>query len=165
PPADDDFADEGDDLPPPPADDGFADEGDDLPPPPADDGFEEEEEFAAPPPPEEEEIAEEPTPEPTKKAVARIPSDKIRNYSVKSGDSLWRISGRKKVYSNPFQWPLLFKANKAKIEDPDLIYPRQSFDVKHNYSSSEIRDAVKKAKETPPYVPHTLPRKKLPVKY
>ncbi len=86
-------------------------------------------------------------------------------YSVRKGDSLWRISGKDSVYGDSFKWPLLFKANRANIDDPDLIYPRQALKVSKKFTEEEETDAVGKAKETPPYEPHSEPRKKLPIKY
>ena len=41
----------------------------------------------------------------------------------------------------------------------------QDLTWKENYTSAEISEAVYKAQETPPYVPHTKPRKQLPLKY
>ncbi len=143
----------GEELPPPPDEEA----GEELPPPPGEEMAGEEE---LPPP--EEELAPPPSEKPAK--VASKPSS-AEKYSVVSGDSLWKISGKSKIYGDSFQWPLLFKANKDIIEDPDLIYPRQKLSVKRNYSQAEIDDAIEKAKETPPYEPHTLPRKKLPIKY
>jgi hypothetical protein len=90
---------------------------------------------------------------------------KAGSYSVHNGDSLWRISGRSSVYGDAFKWPLLFKANRDIIEDPDLIYPRQKLDIKKTYTESEMDDAVGKAKETPAFEPHSVPRKSLPIKY
>jgi nucleoid-associated protein YgaU len=46
-------------------------------------------------------------------------------YKVKKLDCLWNIA--KKLYGNPFFWPLIFKANEEKIENPSLIYPGQEF--------------------------------------
>jgi nucleoid-associated protein YgaU len=46
-------------------------------------------------------------------------------YKVRKNDSLWRISGYKNIYHDPYQWPKIYEANKEKIEDPDLVYPGQ----------------------------------------
>ena len=89
----------------------------------------------------------------------------MKNYLVRNGDSLWRISSKSSVLGDPFQWPLLFKSNRDQIEDPDLIEVRQDLSYKETYSQAEIREAVSKAYETPPYVAHTKPRRVLPVKY
>lgn len=86
-------------------------------------------------------------------------------YVVRKGDTLWDISSKGSIYSDPFQWPLLFKANRDQVEDPDIIEIGQEFNVRKDWSSTEVSDAVKKAQDTPPYVPHTSPRKKLPLKY
>ncbi|MEJ2406503.1 MAG: LysM peptidoglycan-binding domain-containing protein [Candidatus Thiodiazotropha sp.] len=50
-------------------------------------------------------------------------------YTVMAGDSLWAISGKSEVYGNPYQWPLIYKANRGKIKDADLIYPGQEFSI------------------------------------
>ena len=44
-------------------------------------------------------------------------------------DCLWRIAGYKNIYKNPLKWPIIYKANKDKIKDPDLIYPGQIFQI------------------------------------
>ena len=68
------------------------------------------------------------------------------NYRVVSGDNLWDISAKSSVYGNPFQWPLIYKTNSAKIQDADLIYPGQNFDIQYNVSQSEAAAAVRHAK-------------------
>jgi hypothetical protein len=99
------------------------------------------------------------------KMAANADAGSMKKYLVRSGDSLWRISSKGSVMGDPFQWPLLFKSNRDQIEDPDLIEPRQDLSYKETYSREEINEAVQKAKETPPYVPHSKPRRVLPVKY
>ena len=67
-------------------------------------------------------------------------------YTVSNGDSLWRISGKRNVYGNPYQWPLIFRANNSQIKDADLIYPRQRFSIPHDITSSQTHAAVMHAK-------------------
>jgi len=67
-------------------------------------------------------------------------------YEVVRGDSLWAISGKPETYNNPYQWPLIFKANRGQIKDADLIYPGQTFDVDRNPSASDVESAVNHAK-------------------
>ena len=51
----------------------------------------------------------------------------LGGYLVVSGDSLWSIACQDTIYGNPFQWPLIYKANSGQIKDADLIYPGQYF--------------------------------------
>jgi nucleoid-associated protein YgaU len=44
-------------------------------------------------------------------------------YVVKKGDCLWNIA--KAIYHKPLKWKAIYKANKKKIKDPNLIYPNQ----------------------------------------
>ncbi len=65
--------------------------------------------------------------------VSGIDSEKIASdekiyivkYRKKNTDCLWRISLI--VYKNARLWPLIYKANKQQIKDPDLIFPGQRF--------------------------------------
>jgi nucleoid-associated protein YgaU len=70
----------------------------------------------------------------------------VNSYSVVRGDNLWNISGKDEVYADPYQWPLIYKTNRDKIKDADLIYPGQVFDIDQNASASEIDAAVNHAK-------------------
>ncbi len=67
-------------------------------------------------------------------------------YEVVRGDSLWAISGKSDIYADPYQWPLIYKANSGKIEDADLIYPGQQFDIDRNPSSAAVDAAVEHAR-------------------
>lgn len=66
-------------------------------------------------------------------------------YTVESGDSLWKISGKSSIYGNPYQWPLIYKANTDKIKDADLIYAGQVFDIPAA-TEAEIEAAITHAK-------------------
>ena len=70
----------------------------------------------------------------------------VSSYSVVRGDNLWSISGKDDVYADPYQWPLIYKTNRNKIKDADLIYPGQVLDVDQNASASEIDAAINHAK-------------------
>ena len=70
----------------------------------------------------------------------------VTSYSVVRGDNLWDISGKENVYGNSYQWPLIYKTNRDKIKDADLIYPGQVFDIDQNASASDIDAAVNHAK-------------------
>ena len=67
-------------------------------------------------------------------------------YEVMSGDNLWNISAKNDVYDNPYQWPLIYKANRAKIKDADLIYAGQVLDIDRDASSADVEAAVTHAK-------------------
>ncbi len=159
-------------LPPPPAEGEAAaapaggEEGT-LPPPPAEGEAAAPaggEEGTLPPPPAEGEAAAPPAAEQPAQEEANLKGS-LKKYSIKKGDTLWKISGVDDIYSDHFKWPLIFKANRANIDDPDLIYPRQLLKISRSFTQEEIDDAVNKAKETPGYEPHSKPRKKLPIKY
>ena len=47
-------------------------------------------------------------------------------YTVVKGDYLWKIAKKKDYYGNGFAWPNIYKANKDKIKNPNLIYPKAS---------------------------------------
>lgn len=68
----------------------------------------------------------------------------VMSYVVKKGDSLWKISGKKDIYNDPFKWTDIYKANKETIsswqrkynatlkegqKEADLIYPEQEFTI------------------------------------
>lgn len=83
-----------------------------------------------------------------KKAMAAAEKDKMSTmtYTVTRGDTLWGISGKDKVYGDPYQWPLIFKHNSDKIEDADLIYPDQKLKVRTNPGDKAVEAAVEHAK-------------------
>ncbi len=51
------------------------------------------------------------------------------NYTVVKGDCLWNIAKKDQYYGNGFAWPKIYKANRDKIKNPDLIYPKQEFTI------------------------------------
>ena len=91
-----------------------------------------------------------------------IPMEK---YLVKKGDSLWAIAAQKKVYSDPFQWPLIFKTNRDQIKDPDQIEPGQVFAIQKGQTAEQTEHTRQLASDTPAFVNQSKPRKTLPVNY
>jgi nucleoid-associated protein YgaU len=53
---------------------------------------------------------------------------KVR-YIPENRDCLWKIAGYKFIYNNARLWPKIYRANKSKIKNPDLIYPGQVFKI------------------------------------
>jgi len=80
-------------------------------------------------------------------------------YDVAKGDSLWRIAGKADVYGNPYQWPLIYKANADKIKHADLIYPKQSLDVVKNPTQADADAAVNYAKHRGAWRGHKADKK------
>jgi hypothetical protein len=107
----------------------------------------------------------EPTPEPEPEPPVAVATPDCSNYTVVKGDTLWDIAAMDFAYKDNFQWPLIFKGNRDRIVDPDLIYPKQDFCIRKDFSDLEVQKAIKDASDTPPYVPHTKPREVLPVDY
>ncbi|OGC41962.1 hypothetical protein A2Y85_06505 [candidate division WOR-3 bacterium RBG_13_43_14] len=61
--------------------------------------------------------------------VLLIPT--LDKYSVIPGDCLYLIASYLSIYSNAKRWPEIYEANKDKIKDRDMIYPRQEFIIPH----------------------------------
>ena len=67
-------------------------------------------------------------------------------YTVSAGDNLWNISAKSNIYGNPYQWPLIYKANRDIIKDADLIFPGQNLSIDRSASSADVDAAVRHAK-------------------
>jgi hypothetical protein len=101
------------------------------------------------------------------KAVPTAVPEKVASdhYTVAVRDTLWGIAGKSEIYSDNFQWPLIFKANRDTIKDPDLIYPKQDFVIQKGQGEEEVSHAKSLAMKTPKYTPHSKPRETLPLDY
>ena len=76
------------------------------------------------------------------------------NHVVKSGECLWWIAEYEDIYNDPFMWPLIYTANKDKINDSGLIYPGQALDIpRGGYTMDEVMEARRLAGAPRPYTP------------
>jgi len=82
-------------------------------------------------------------PAPKAEAPARVADD---SYNVVRGDHLWGISSKPAIYGNPYQWPLIYKANRDKIQDADLIHPGQVLTINRNAAQGDVDAAVNHAR-------------------
>ena len=94
-------------------------------------------------PQEEKAVAEtQPAPAPAPAPVAEAPTPEMWSYNVVRGDHLWGISAKPTIYGNPYQWPLIFKANRDKIQDADVIEPGWVLSVEKSPGQGDIDAAV-----------------------
>lgn len=56
--------------------------------------------------------------------LSELAPDAPDSYTVKSGDTLWAISG--KFLKSPWRWPELWGMNMEEVRNPHLIYPGQT---------------------------------------
>ncbi len=47
------------------------------------------------------------------------------DYTVLKGETLSKISGYSFIYNDISKWPIIYRANRDQIKDPNLIYPNQ----------------------------------------
>ena len=70
----------------------------------------------------------------------------IIEHVVQFGECLWKICQEAQVYNNPLIWPIVYKANRSQIRDPDLIYPGQRFIIPRELPEDQIDGASLEAK-------------------
>ncbi len=112
-----------------------------------------------------------PTPTSTKKETRKAVATKNQTASssdvltIEAGQTLWDISRSAQTYEKSCQWPVLYKANKEKIQDPDLIYPGQVLRVPRSVSPTDGANACKAAAKYGKHAPHSKPRVDVQVDY
>ncbi len=57
------------------------------------------------------------------------PNEALIGWSVRRGDSLWRISSQDQVYGDGAQWRRIYDSNRGRIQNPDLIFPGQELSI------------------------------------
>jgi len=64
-----------------------------------------------------------------KELSKRRPASYTVGSWAKNRDCLWNIAKKPEIYNDAWQWKKIYLANKNKIKDPDLIYPKQVFKI------------------------------------
>jgi nucleoid-associated protein YgaU len=59
-------------------------------------------------------------------------------WTVRKGETLFKISAYEQIYSNGAKWPRIYRANRDKIEDPNLIYPDWVLDIPRGLPMSHL---------------------------
>lgn len=80
----------------------------------------------------------------------------VDSYAVLDGDTLWKISARQEVYSDPLLWPLLYRANRDQIKDPRQVYPGQTLEVPRQVDEQEKEEARRQARQSEIFPVDTL---------
>ncbi len=87
-------------------------------------------------------------------AVVEESASAVKEHVVKKGECLWWIAEYEDIYNDPFMWPIIYKANKESIGNPDMIYPEQTFVIpREGYTMTEIKEARRRAGAPYPYTP------------
>lgn len=67
----------------------------------------------------------------------QVPRHWPRKHMVRQDEWLAKIAGYWEVYDNYRQWPVLFEANRDRVDDPDLIFPEQELVVPREFPASD----------------------------
>jgi len=85
--------------------------------------------------------------------LSELASNAPDNYTVKSGDTLWRIS---RLYlRSPWRWPELWGMNMQEISNPHLIYPGQTLYLDKDGTHARLRMGARTGNETVRLSPRT----------
>jgi LysM repeat protein len=74
-------------------------------------------------------------------------------YRVKKGETLVDIARRREIFNDPYLWPLIYKANRDQIRDPQVIFPGQQLTIPRDITREDMLEARTEAKTPPSYTP------------
>jgi nucleoid-associated protein YgaU len=72
----------------------------------------------------------------------------LTSYTISEGENLFNIAARRKVYGDALLWPLIYKANRDQIKNPQQIYPGQVLTIPRNVTEEEKEQARITARES-----------------
>ena len=67
------------------------------------------------------------------------------SYTVVPGDNLWDISAKESIYSDPWEWPIIYHANEGQISDPNLIKKDWILGIPRDFDTAIIQAAKEEA--------------------
>lgn len=83
------------------------------------------------------------------------PKKELTAYIVQSGENLYSIAARKNIYHEGLLWPLIYKANRDQIKDPQQIFPGQTLTITRQHSDDEKENARETARNSGIFIqPH-----------
>lgn len=68
-------------------------------------------------------------------------------HTVKRGETLPLIAALPEVYNEAFLWPLIYRANRDQIRNPQNLWPGQTLRIPRNNSRDDILEARRYAQE------------------
>lgn len=71
----------------------------------------------------------------------------ITSYKVKPGETLWMIAAYPEIYSDSLLWPIIYKANRDQIRDPEVIFANQILKIPRNITEEQRDTAIKESSE------------------
>ncbi len=72
----------------------------------------------------------------------------LDEVTITAGETLSSLAARKDIYADPLLWPLIYKANRDQIKDPQKIFKGQVFTIPRDKSAQEQEAARKEARES-----------------
>ena len=88
--------------------------------------------------------------------LSEISADAPDSYLIKSGDTLWAISGM--FLRSPWRWPELWGMNMSDIRNPHLIYPGQRLVLERKDGRAMLRMAGSGSEAIPTETIRVSPR-------
>lgn len=75
------------------------------------------------------------------------PQPITQDYIISKGECLWTIAGKPQIYDDSFAWPLIYKANRDQIKNPDLIEVGQKLVIENYVPQPDWNKAIKTASD------------------
>ncbi|MCD6526269.1 MAG: LysM peptidoglycan-binding domain-containing protein [Desulfuromonas sp.] len=71
---------------------------------------------------------------------------RITSYTVGEGENLYAIAAKQTIYNEGLLWPLIYRANRDQIKDPQQIFPDQILSIPRNLTEEELESARETAR-------------------